>query len=336
MVAIAPEAVVREWLAEDSAAVDSAVFSEPFHVPYDRLADIDGWVLWLGHPPVPDEVPLLPAPEQMLWDSPANAVAAALLVGADYATRRGASDPVSAAEILRRESPVAIVVPGDLHRSVQRVLRHSDESCLPVAYGDLRDQDALRATIPQFAKRAAAHAIDVGRRHDPVLSFRVAGVSPSMGGNSLSSFIVHNEPERDAVTITGEIGPRVGIEIGVTGDGITVESTAVIEQLAAEIPSFLDGVTGWIEGQSLAIGWTPGHDVSAEILGEAFRTWLKFLTGASCVDVRISFAPPKGRSAVLTDMRARAAAFRQYRAATIAGDPDPLATVAANLAGIEE
>lgn len=327
MSGLAPETLVQSWLPEHIASAEAAIFSEPFHVPYGQLARIDGWVLWLGHPPVPDGLPILPAPEEMLWGEPSHAIATALLVAADYAIRRGARDAAAARVVLHRETPVAIVIPGPLNRSLEPMLQAAEGAGLPVIRGEIESTEELAALIEPFGARRMAHSVNVGRLHDPALSFQSYIPEYTIGANSLSSFVVHNEPERDEVTVTGELGQRVAIEIGVSGPDIDLATTAKIETLAAEIPSFLDRVSASVLDHRVTIGWREGDAPMPEQLGRAIQAWLKALAGAQVVDVRIAFAPEKGRSALLTEMRTRAAAFHEFREASIAGAADPLAVV---------
>lgn len=330
MTALAPELLLQMWLDGTGNSGDSAVFGEPFYVPYDHLARVDGWTLWLGHPPIPDGLPLLPAPESLIWGEPLTAITTALLVSADYAIRRGASDTVSARALLEREAPVAIVIPGPLIASLEPSLVRAEEAGVPVVRGEIESVDELAAMVDSFGLRRTAHRVDLGRAHDPALTFQTHVPEVTIGGNSLSSFVVHNEPERDGVTITGELSERVGIAIGLSGPAIAIETTREIEALAATIPSFLDRITSAPTGQSLSIGWREGDAPDPLSLGEAFRIWLKLLTGATIVDIRMAFAPEKGRSELLSEMQARATAFREFRDAVIAGDNDHLA-VEANL-----
>ena len=326
MSSISPESLVQTWLGEDSATTHAAIFNHPLYVPYDQLAGIDGWVVWLGHPPIPDWATLLPAPEELLWGEPSSAIAVALMVAADYAVRRGAVDAETASIILRRESPLAVVVPTEVRRSLTPLLHQLEATGIPTAHGVPGSRAELSAMVHPFSLRSTVHGVNLGRAHDPAQSFEVFAAVDSIGGNSLSSYIVHNEGERDAVTVTGDLSARVGIEIGLGGNH-SIEETVAVEQLASEIPGFLTGITSHLVDNSLSIGWRDSEPPAPEEIGEAFRVYLKAMLGIPLVDVRIAFAPPKGRSALLTDMRARAAAFRTYRGAVISGDPDPLQTI---------
>ena len=329
MSSISPESLVQTWLGENSAATHAAIFNHPLYVPYDQLTGIDGWVVWLGHPPVPDWATLLPAPEELLWGDPSSAIAITMMVAADYAVRRGATDSTAARVILLRESPLVVIVPSEIHRSVEPLLQQIEASGIPTIRIVPKSAEDLSAMVPPFSFRSTVHAADLGRPHDPARSFEEFSAVESIGGNSLSSYVVHNEGERDEVTITGDVSARIGIEIGL-GGAIPIEETVSLEQIVASIPSFLTGVTSHRKGNSLKIGWRDSDAPLPEEIGEAFRLYLKVMLGIPLVDVRIAFAPPKGRSALLTDMRARAAAFRTYRSAVIAGDPDPLQAVESN------
>jgi hypothetical protein len=331
MTELSPESLLQTWLGDQRNAVASAIFGDPFYVPYDHLSGIDGWAIWLGHPPVPDELLLLPVPGVLLWDEPATAVATAMLVAADYAIRRGATDRGFARRVLEKECPVAIVVPDLVHGALATMFQNAVGAGVPVLFGRMETESDLVAAVPSFHIRREAHSVDLGRAHDPALSFQTRFTDVTIGGNSLSAFVVHNEPERDDVTITGKLDERIAIEIGLSGPGISLESTAEIEHIAATIPSFLDGITSILEDHSLKIGWRDDDAPDPKAIGGAFDVWLKALTGATVADVRIAFAPAKGRSTLIAEMSARAYAFRDFRSAAIAGAPDPLASAAGNL-----
>ncbi len=313
-------------LGASSPLAQAAIAVEPFVVPYDQLARIGGWVLWCGDSSAPSGVPLLPLPERLLKGDPLAALGASALVSADYAARRGARNATAMTSLLRVEGPVAVVFPGPVPARLAPALDDLLRLEIPVIDNATNAAQALEA-IPAFAARNAAHAAPVGRLHDPGLSFQQIAVHERIGGNSLSSFIVHHEGERDGVRIIGGFGPRFGLEIGLRGPGITLERTAEIESQAALIPSFLDGVTSRLVGHSLEIGWRAGAAPTAAEIGEVLRAWLKALCGAEIVEVRLAFAPPRGRSALLTEMRARANAFREIRAAALAGHSRHNATV---------
>jgi hypothetical protein len=322
---MSPEALLQGWLGGSLAELAAETISVPLMVPYDHLADIDGWLLTIGNEPAPIGATSLPGSLSAGSMSVETRVAGAMLIAADYSVRRGASDAVSARTVLVRESPVAFVASSGSER-LRPLLDAAERAGIPVAFDRLVDAEAVAREIAPFGRRRSAHREQIGRRHDPALSFPPVALDAGIGGNSRSSFVLHNEGERDGVTVTGELGPRVGIEIGL-GGGVGIEETLELEALAATMPSFLRGVTSVVTGPSVRIGWRRGAAPTAEQIGGVMRAWLKAFTGAPIAEVRIGFAPAMGRSSLLTDMRARASAFRQYRAAVIAGDRGPLAAV---------
>jgi hypothetical protein len=315
------EELLAAALGDESVLARAAQSIEPFIVPYDQLARVDGWAVWLGHPPVPDGFPLLPAPGHLMWDEPEVALAAAAAVAADYSARRGADSAQAMVEILVRESPVAIVVPGELAAGLRALLGEVGELGVPVLERPV-DVDKSLSSVPSFARRREAHRREIGRLHDPALSFQHFVTSGRIGGDARSTFVLHNEGERDNLSVTGVLGGPIGIEVGVGGPGITVEATEALERQAAKMPSFLNGVMSRVASDSLEIGWRLDAEPSPMELGEVFRIWLKALHGVELVDVRIVLAPPHERSALLTEMNSRAERFKRRRAATIAGDED--------------
>jgi len=296
--------------------------SPPFGVPWDRLASVDGWAVWLGHPPVPDGLTPPPVPPSLLWDDPATAIAVAAEIACRYALRRGAAAPPEAKTLLGRESPIAVVVSDEVHPSLDAPLAMVAALGVPVLEGEPDPPAALAALAP-FAARRAGHAVGLGRPHDPALAAQSVSPVDTMGGNPLSSFVLHAEAERDGISVVGEPSSRLGVEVGVTAPGVGIAETAALEAAASEMPAFLDGVSCRIEGHSLAIGWDERGRPSPEAIGGALRAWLKALRGMEAVDVRIAFAPPQGRSALLVDMRARAAAYRELRDELRRGDRPP-------------
>jgi hypothetical protein len=306
------EELLEAALGRDSALTRRAQAIEPFIVPYDQLARVDGWTVWLGHPPVPDGVALLPAPDHLMWDEPGTALAATAAAVADYAARRGARSADAMKATLERESPIAIVLPGEITVGLRRRLDEIAALGVPVLERPTELESALAST-GSFAMRRRAHGAGSGRAHDPALSFQTIVVKDRIGGDARSTYLLHNEGQREALEVVGMLGEHVGIEIGLRGAGITVEATADLEPQAALIPSFLSGVSSALVDESLEIGWRLGARPTPEEVGEAFRVWLKALDGAELVDVRIVFAPADERSDRLAEMRARAEAFRRVR-----------------------
>ena len=306
-------------LPEGSALGELLAELPHFDIPWDQLAERDGWSVWLGHPPVPEAIEILPAPPELVWGDPPTVLGAAVSVSLRYALLRGADSFVAAAGITQREGPVSLIVPGDLSPVLAASLAECTALGIPMVTGS-DDVGGDLFVLRQRRIRRDSHAVDLGRPHDPALSGQGVLAAGSIGGNSLSSFVVHNEGEVDQVRVTGTPSERMAVEIGVRGEGIDLGASLLVEEDAARIPGFLDGVSSARSGNSVAITWGEGRQPDPETLGTLWQTWLRGIWGATLVDVRIAFAPEHGRSALLVDMRTRSSRFHHYRTETLAPD----------------
>ena len=299
---VAPEALLLEIAGYDASVARLIDATGPLIAPYDMLVNEDGWLVDPGgrEPTSPFDNPEL--------DNNQRAVNA-LLVACDYAIRRGAADPGSVRALLQRESPIAVVQNG-----LSRVVRNTVGRLGIPARSDAHRPES-------FARRDRAHT-ELDFPCDPVLSFQPRAMDWDMGDNSLSSFVVHNEGEGDDLTIKGEVGERWGVAIGLP-TSTSFDALARLEPEIAAMPSFLVGVTSFFDGKALEVGWAAGDAPEIEHIGQAMRVWSKALFDLAFAEVRIFFAPPRGRAPVLTDMRARARSFRLYRDAVVAGHPEP-------------
>jgi hypothetical protein len=126
------------------------------------------------------------------------------------------------------------------------------------------------------------------------------------------------------------LSERWGVEVGLP-KSTSFETLAEIELEIAAMPCFLRGVTSHFNGQALEVGWAAGQAPEVVQIGNSMRAWSKALFDLEFAEVRIVFAPPRGRAPVLTEMRARARAFRLYRDAVIGGHSNPGSVVLATL-----
>jgi hypothetical protein len=292
----APETLLAALLGGGPEA-EAIVHSVPMLMaPYDALASASGWVVDLSNPEADN------APFTFGLETARDRALAALAIALDYAVRRGATSLESARVILAREGPVW-VKRGDLPAGDDRILEAAER------LGFVSDQEPAA-----FGRRRRGHEIEVGRRHDPALSFQAHRADRWIGGNSLSSFLVHDEPESDGVEVTGEIGPRWGVEIGIAGPGVTPRTTAEMEECVWSMPAFLDGVSTRRDPHSLVAGWRQDDPVKTGQLAHVLYAWTKALFDLDTVQVRAVFAVP-GEAEALVAMRERAAQYRAKRSA---------------------
>ncbi len=229
----------------------------------------------------------------------------------------GADSFVAAAGIIQREGPVSLIVPGDLAPVLAAGLAECTALGIPMVTGS-GDAIGDLAALRQRPIRHDRHAVDLGRRHDPTIASQGVAIAYSFGGNSLPSFVLHNEGEYDRVQVMGLPSEPMAVETGVRSGAIDLGASPLVEDDAARMPGFLDGVTSGRAGNSITIGWADGQQSDPETLGRLWQTWIMGIWEATLVDVRIAFAPEHGRSALLVDMRTRSSQYHDYRTEALA------------------
>ncbi len=302
----APEALLTQLLAGLDRIEDRILSVGPLVVPFGHLATIDGWLV--------DPFDRQNAGTPFGYPSlePNQRALRGLLVACDYAIRRGATDLNSLHPILKRESPIPFVSSEGHDASIAKVIGE-----LGLTGADSR---------PRITRRRG-HALSAPLVSDPVLSFKIGAVDHRWGDNALSSFVVHNEGEADRSSIVGDPSPRWAVEVGLPDTVPTADLVAIEPQIAA-MPGFLSNVQSRMDDDALILEWSGTATPSPGEIAQAIRAWAMAFFDLPYVDVRLVFAPSRGRSAVLTEMRARARAFRLYRDAVAAGHADPASVVA--------
>lgn len=300
----APEAILLELLGNDPAVAKLIRTIGPLVVPFETLVHSEGWLLNFSGDTSQDALdnPYLDAElRELRW----------MLIACDYAVRRGASDAPSASKIIARESPVAFEF-GD----------QNDHPVLNLA----SDLGLITPGVAPFARRSLGHTLASPYESDPVLSFEEGSVDFVWGDNALSSFVVHPKGERDGVSVIGKASERWAVEIGLDPQVEFGLLTSIEEEIAL-MPSFLGGCNSELRDGAIVLGWSGSGVPDPHAIAVTIHAWTRALFDLDLVDVRIVFAPSRGRSAILTDMRARAKVFRLYRNAVNAGHPDPRSVV---------
>jgi hypothetical protein len=284
------EALLTNLSGSDALITELIAETGPLLVPFDTLTDVDGWLVDLNadSSSVPFDDPTLP-PDQRAVN--------ALLVAADYAIRRGATQEADAIQILSREAPVSVVGSEHLSASVRFLVER---------VGIEGRSSSARE------RRQRGHDLSVGVRSDPAISFKPRSMDKDIGDNTVSALLILAEGASDELVVEGEIGERWGVEIGLPAD-VTLGTIAEIEREVAIMPSYIRGLTSYAEDDGIVLGWPEGHEPDPRHIAVVIQAWTKALFDLHAADVRIVFAPATGESEVLTEMRARATAARLYR-----------------------
>jgi hypothetical protein len=293
------ESLLSELSGADPQITELIAGTGPLLVPFDTLTQTDGWLVDLSsdHPAPPFDDPSLPGEQRIVH---------ALLVACDYAIRRGAETTDDAQTILRRESPVALLVETEIGSRLRRLV----------------DDLGIGGRAPEsFARRRRGHELAGSVISDPALSFKQRSVDQDIGDNALSSLLVHAEGEEDQAVASGEIGERWAVDIGLPADA-TLELIHAVEREAAVIPSFLRGITSYASSDGIVVGWPHGHAPEPQEIAVVIQAWTKALFDLPTASVQVIFGPPTGESEHLTELRERADTIRMYRDA-MRSDADP-------------
>ena len=276
----------------------------PLIVPFETLTEVDGWLV----DPGADETT---APFDNSALSPDQRAVNALLVATDYATRRGAATTSDLVQIARRESPAAVLDGGPLSSALRSLV----------------ERLGVGGECPAaFKRRGRGHDLAGVIVTDPALSFEKRSLDRKFGDNALSSLFVHAEGQLDQVQVTGQAGSRWAVEVGLPAN-VSIDLLDEIEREVALMPSFLHNTSSYLDDDGIVVAWRHGHRPDPNQIGVAIHAWTKALFDLDFADVHIVFAPTRGKATILTEMRARAAAHRQYRdamrsAGRSTGEPD--------------
>lgn len=137
------------------------------------------------------------------------------------------------------------------------------------------------------------------------------------GETPLSSFIVTNEDKGDGVEVIGKMAPDVAIEVSIGSPRVDITMTDYLEEIAAELPSYVQGVSSQFKDGTLRIGWRPGMALQPEHIGQALYQGLKAEFKVEPIKVRLVFDKD-----LLPAMKEAAAAFRQLRKDAIASSSE--------------
>lgn len=135
----------------------------------------------------------------------------------------------------------------------------------------------------------------------------------SIGGTASSFLVVTNTDRGDGIEVVGEEGPDVGIDIAV-GDGrVDITMTDYLEEFAARLPSYIEGVSAEAKEGCPVIRWRSGLPLEMTQLAQAYYDGLKAHFNIDRLKVRLVFNPD-----LLSKMKEEADCFRQKRKQALA------------------
>ena len=136
---------------------------------------------------------------------------------------------------------------------------------------------------------------------------------PSIGGTPSSSLVVTNIDRGDGVEVDGEPGPDVGIDIAVGDRRVDITMTDYLEEFAARLPSYIQGVSAKVKEGCPVIRWRTDVPLQMTQLAQAYYDGLKAHFKIDRLKVRLVFNPD-----LLSKMKEEADSFRRKREQALA------------------
>ncbi|MBI2852263.1 MAG: hypothetical protein HYX84_04070 [Chloroflexi bacterium] len=135
----------------------------------------------------------------------------------------------------------------------------------------------------------------------------------SIGGTANSSFVVTNEDRGDGLEVVGAPGSDVAIEIAVGDPRVDLTMTDYLEEFAARLPAYIEGVTAAITNGCPTIRWRSDLPLEMAHLAQAYYAALKAHFNLAPLRIRIIF-----QSDLLPGMKEKSDAFREKRKRVLA------------------
>lgn len=162
-------------------------------------------------------------------------------------------------------------------------------------------------------RRRLRFQVNIPYNFDPTFASEEIKEGPSIGGTSSSSFVVTNIDKGDGVEVEGEEGPDVGIDIAVGDRRVDITMTDYLEEFAARLPSYIQGVSAKVKDGCPLIRWRPDVPLQMTQLGQAYYDGLKAHFKIDRLKVRLVFT-----GHLLSKTKEEADSFRRKREQALA------------------
>ncbi len=190
----------------------------------------------------------------------------------------------------------------------------------PLPYGNVLRADDPQSMVTEALslsnlrlRRRLRFQVNIPYNFDSTFTSEEIEEGPSIGGTAASSFVVTNIDKGDGVEVEGEPGPDVGIEIAVGDSQVDVSMTDYLEEFAAQLPSYIQGVFSTVKEGCPTIRWRSDVPLQMAQLGQAYYDGLKAHFKIDRLKVRLVFI-----SHLLPEMKVEAEDFRQKRKQAVA------------------
>lgn len=162
-------------------------------------------------------------------------------------------------------------------------------------------------------RRRLRFQVDVPYKFDLAFASEEIKEGPVIGGTVTSSFVVINADKGDGVEVTGEMATDVAIEIAVGDSRVDITMTDYLEEFAARLPGYMEGVSATVKDGCPTIRWRPELQLQMPQIGQAYYDGLKAHFNIERLKVRLVFQPD-----LLEAMKEAAQSFRERRRQAVA------------------
>ncbi len=187
-------------------------------------------------------------------------------------------------------------------------------------YGNVIRADDLRRTVSEALslsnlrlRRRLRFQVNIPYNFDSTFVSEEIKEGPSIGGTPSSFLVVTNIDRGEGVEVEGEVGPDVGIDIAIGDRRVDVTMTDYLEEVAARLPSYIQGVSAEVREGCPVIRWRTDVPLQMTQLAQAYYDGLKAHFKIDRLKVRLVFSPD-----LLSKMKEEAESFRRKREQVLA------------------
>ncbi len=194
---------------------------------------------------------------------------------------------------------IPAIVPSTVSTPYGNVIKTDDPAAMVLAAQELPNMRL---------RRRLRFQVDVPYNFDLAFASEEIKEGSSIGGTDISSFVVVNTDKGNGVEVVGEMETDVAIEITVGDSRVDITMTDYLEEFAARLPSYMEGVSATVKDGCPTIRWRPELPMQMAQVGQAYYDGLKAHFNIERLKVRLVFQPD-----LLEEMKAAALSFRERR-----------------------
>ncbi|MBI4297170.1 MAG: hypothetical protein HY676_01415 [Chloroflexi bacterium] len=232
------------------------------------------------------------------------------------------------ADFLQDHSPgVIFITRSRLSPAEEAMLRDMADLGIPIVLGPNTSVELglPRAESPQAmvdmalklpalrVRRQLRYSLDIPFSFDVAYAGEKIEEGPAIGGTPLSFLSLRPEDRGDGIEVVSRMGADVGIEVFVGDPRVDITATDYLEDVAGQLPGYIQGVTCEVKEGCPTIRWRPDMALLPEHLAKAIYHGLKAEFPMQNLKVRLVFDRER-----LPSLKEAAQTFRDLRQKAVA------------------